>query len=76
MFTSQSVYCVASDVFDIKKNKDSQANKILTPCNGKTNNGMISFCKATEVDLDASYNSGNIGSDISPNDAIVSSTLC
>jgi hypothetical protein len=36
---------------------------------------MISFCKATKVDLDASYNSGNNGSDISPNDAIVSSTL-
>jgi hypothetical protein len=41
----------------------------------KTNNGMISFCKATKVDLDASYNSGNDGGDISPNDAIVSSTL-
>jgi hypothetical protein len=36
---------------------------------------MISFSKATKVDLDASYNSGNDGSDISPNDAIVLSTL-
>ncbi len=75
MFTSQSVYHAASVVFDIKKDKDSQANKNLAPCNGITNNGMISFCKATKVDLDASYNSGNDGSDISPNDAIVSSTL-
>ncbi len=76
MFTSQSVYCAASDVFDIEKDKDSQANKFLAPCNGKTNDGMISFCKATEVDLDASYNSGNDGSDISsPNDPIVLSTL-
>jgi hypothetical protein len=41
----------------------------------KNNNGMISFCKATKVDFDTSYNSENDGSDISPNDAIVLSTL-
>jgi hypothetical protein len=75
MFTSKSVYRAASDVFYIKKDKDSQAEFFLAPCNGKTNDGMISFCKATKVDLDATYNSGNDGSDISPNDAIVSSTL-
>ena len=75
LFTSQSVYLAASDVFDIKKDKDSQADKILAPSNGKTNNWMIYFCEATKVDLDASYNSGNDGSDISPNDAIVLSTL-
>jgi hypothetical protein len=75
MFTSQNhVYCATSDDFDIKKDKDSQAKK-LAPYNGKINNGMISFCKATKVDLDASNNSGNDGSDISPNDAVISSTL-
>jgi hypothetical protein len=36
---------------------------------------MISFREATKVDLDASYKSGNDGSDICPNDAIVLSTL-
>ena len=33
MFTSQSVILAASDIFDIKKNKDSQANKLLSPYN-------------------------------------------
>jgi hypothetical protein len=42
MFTSQSVYCAASDVFDIKKDKDSQADKNLAPCNEKTNDGILS----------------------------------
>jgi hypothetical protein len=51
MFTSQSAYCAASDVVDVKKDKDSQAKFFLAPCNGKTNNGMISFCKATKVTL-------------------------
>jgi hypothetical protein len=39
MFTSQSVYRAASDVLDIKKDKDSQAHKILSPCNGKPTMG-------------------------------------
>jgi hypothetical protein len=39
LFTSQSVYGAASDIFDIEKDKDSQADKILAPCNGKTTMG-------------------------------------
>ncbi len=74
MVKKKSLRARCSCVYIIK-DKDSQDDKILAPCNGKTNDGMISFYESTNMDLDANYNSGNDGSDISPNDAIVSSTL-